>query len=194
MNQEQRHCWILAGPNGSGKSTFAARYLPRMCPGISFLNVDTIAAGLSAFNPSGAAVEAGRIMSARFREHVAAAKVFGFETTLSGRTYEKILTQMKADGWKLSLIYLWIPGPEASLKRVAQRVLEGGHDISLADIQRRHRRSLRNLLHVYTPLCDHVMCMDNRYEGGRPIYLKTSKMHLEVFNDLLYERLWSDAE
>jgi len=51
-----------------------------------FVNADQIAAGLSVFNPEGAAFEAGRIMLRRLDELAASGRSFGFESTLSSRS------------------------------------------------------------------------------------------------------------
>ncbi len=39
---------IIAGPNGAGKTTFATKFLPNEADCPSFVNADSIAAGLSA--------------------------------------------------------------------------------------------------------------------------------------------------
>lgn len=74
---------VISGANGAGKSTLAP-YLLRYTFGIlEYVNADTIAAGLSAFAPESAAVEAGRIMLKRLDELADERRNFAFETTLS---------------------------------------------------------------------------------------------------------------
>lgn len=51
---------IIAGPNGAGKSTLAPLLLRDWLGLMEFVNADTIASGLSAFDPERAAMEAGR--------------------------------------------------------------------------------------------------------------------------------------
>jgi hypothetical protein len=60
--------YVVAGPNGAGKSTMAARILSRYVNCREFVNADVIARGLSAFNPEGVALEAGRVMLQRLNE------------------------------------------------------------------------------------------------------------------------------
>jgi len=55
------HVIIIAGPNGAGKSTTAPAILQGTLGVTEFVNADTIAAGLSAFNPEKAAFQAGRV-------------------------------------------------------------------------------------------------------------------------------------
>jgi len=52
--------YIIAGCNGAGKTTAAYDLLPDVFNTIEFINADEIARGLSPFNPSGVAIQAGR--------------------------------------------------------------------------------------------------------------------------------------
>ncbi len=47
------HVIVIAGPNGAGKSTTAPSILKETLGVTEFVNADTIAQGLSAFNPEG---------------------------------------------------------------------------------------------------------------------------------------------
>jgi predicted ABC-type ATPase len=64
----QPHVIVIGGPNGAGKSTIAPLVLRDYLAVPDFVNADQIAAGLSAYNPEGAAFEAGRIMLRRLQE------------------------------------------------------------------------------------------------------------------------------
>jgi len=83
----KKKCYILAGPNGAGKTTFANEFLPIEAECLNFVNADLIANGLSPFQPSKMAIEAGRLMIERIRECVRKNESFAFETTLSGKGY-----------------------------------------------------------------------------------------------------------
>jgi len=56
---------MIAGPNGAGKTTVAADVLVGALAVQEFVNADTIAEGLSAFQPESVAFDAGRIMLQR---------------------------------------------------------------------------------------------------------------------------------
>jgi len=61
---------ILAGPNGAGKST-ASQLIIRDELGIrDFINADTIARGLSAYDVESVALESGRIMLERLKKQI----------------------------------------------------------------------------------------------------------------------------
>src|SRR5689334_17737120 len=74
---------IIAGPNGAGKSTLAPHLLRDAFDLLEYVNADTIAQGLSAFNPESVAFEAGRVMIKRLHSLAEQQKSFAFESTLA---------------------------------------------------------------------------------------------------------------
>ena len=73
-----------------------------------FVNADQIAAGLSAYDPEGAAFEAGHIMLRRLHALADDGKSFAFESTLSSRTFAVFLAKLKRDGYSVDLCYVWV--------------------------------------------------------------------------------------
>ena len=106
-------------------------------------------------------MKAGRLMLARLRELSRQRADFAFETTLSGRRHANLLDSMRADGYRVYLIYIWLMTPELALQRVAERVRQGGHDVPESDVRRRYRRSIANLFELYLPLADTWIILDN---------------------------------
>lgn len=159
-------CWIIAGPNGSGKTTFALSYLPTIAGCRNFINADLIAAGLSPLEPENNLLAASRIFLQEINAHIAAGENFSFETTLSGRSYLRLIDRLKKQGWRVQLIYLTLPNVETSKMRVAERVAHGGHKIPIADIERRFSRSLSNLLTLFSYHVDYCVCFMN--DGNEP--------------------------
>lgn len=153
-------CYIIAGPNGAGKTTFALRYLPFFTNCDNFVNADMIADGISPINPEKMQITASRIFLKELVGKIESHEDFSFETTLSGRSYLKLVKGLKQKGWNIVLFYLWIPNKEFSAKRVQLRVSQGGHDIPSEAIKRRYRKSLHNL-ELYSKLCDMTYCYDN---------------------------------
>ena len=146
--------YVIAGPNGAGKTTFASSFLPDFVQCNEFLNADLIAAGLSPFAPETQNVRAGRLLLERIGELANQRADFGFETTLSGRTYVKLLSDRKASGYRVMLFFLWLPSAELAVARVANRVKQGGHNVPPDDIRRRYAAGVRNLLQLYRPILD----------------------------------------
>src|SRR4030043_1962026 len=146
MRKKQRStCFIIAGPNGAGKTTFALRYLPQIAGCRNFVNADLIAYGISPFDSLSAQYEAGRIFLREIHANIDKRVDFAFETTLSGRSQISLLKKLKQDGWRLFLIFLWIPDADFSKNRIRERVQYGGHDIPDDTIYRRFPRIIRNL-------------------------------------------------
>lgn len=152
--------YVIAGPNGSGKTTFAKEYLPKFAKCLEFLNAVLIAAGLNPFAPERENVRAGRILLTRIRELTQAGIDFGFETTLAGRNHAKQLSRMKSLGYRIVLIFLWLPDANLAVNRVASRVLQGGHNIPEVDIRRRFDSGLRNFFDLYQALADDWLLFD----------------------------------
>jgi len=97
----------------------------------------------------------------RMRKLVREGTSFAFETTLSGKSYLRLLKEWQAAGWRVTLIYLWLPSPEDSLRRVAQRVRKGGHGIPEETIRRRYLAGLRNMVELYMPMADYARIYNN---------------------------------
>ena len=121
--------YIIAGCNGAGKTTASYTVLPEILECREFVNADEIAKGLSPFNPSSVAIEAGRLMLKRIGELLSAGVSFSVETTLSTRSYINLIQQAQNQGYSVSLIYFWLNSPELAIERVKQRVANGGHDV-----------------------------------------------------------------
>ena len=146
--------FVIAGPNGAGKTTFASEFLPEFVHCREFLNADLIAAGLSPFAPESENIRAGRLMLTRMKELMKVGKDFGLETTLSGRSYVRLFSEMKSLGYHIALFFHWLPSDQLAVTRVANRVRQGGHNVSEADIRRRFVVGWQNLFTIYRPLLD----------------------------------------
>ena len=158
----ERKIIVIAGPNGAGKTTFALEYLPYepACP--IFVNADLIAAGVSPLAPAAAAFRAGRLMLEEIDRHASQGRSFAFETTLAGLGYARRIRRWRRTGYVVKLIYLPLDTPEEAVRRVAQRVQQGGHDIPEAVIRRRFERSATNFRRVYRGLVDSWQVLDRR--------------------------------
>ena len=97
--------YIIAGCNGAGKTTTSFTVLPEMLDCKEFVNADEIARGLSPFQPETVSFQAGRIMLNRIHELLRDGKDFGFETTLSTRSYVSFLKKAQLEGYTILLIY-----------------------------------------------------------------------------------------
>lgn len=125
------------------------------------MNADLIAAGLSPFDPSAAAIRAGRIMLAEIDAHAAAGRSFAFETTLAGHAYVPRIARWRAAGYSVKLIFLSLPSADEAVARVASRVAQGGHGIPEDVIRRRFDAGLQNFRKIYRGCVDYWRLYDN---------------------------------
>lgn len=175
MPQAAPHAVVIAGPNGAGKSTSAPELLRGALGVREFVDADVVARGISAFQPEGVALEAGRIMLRRLRELAAARVSFAFETTLAARGFAPWFQELRHQRYRVHLLFLWLPDADAAIRRVAERVRLGGHGVPEETIRRRYERGLRNFFTIYMAVVDSWRFYDNsaRFEprlvavGGR---------------------------
>ncbi len=164
MTGGEKKIIIIAGPNGAGKTTFAREFLPNEAACPVFVNADLIAAGLAPFAPEVAAVKAGRLMLEELRRHFCAGNSFAFETTLSGKSYLRHIQQWRQAGYRVELIFLQLGSADEAVARVAQRVIQGGHNIPEPVIRRRFATGKENFIQYYAPAVDAWALYDNSAE------------------------------
>jgi len=164
-------CIVIAGPNGAGKTTFAREFLPREAGVIHFVNADLIASGLSPLRPELAARRGGRLVLTELNRLAKAREDFAFESTLSGRTYLRMIRRWKVSGYRIELVFLSLPSVELALQRIAARVRQGGHDVPRTDVVRRFNRSWKNFQSMYRILSDKWAVYDNAGDTPRLLEL-----------------------
>lgn len=145
---------ILAGPNGAGKTTSSRSLLQGVLDVTTFVNADIIAQGLAGFDPESAAWEASRIMLERLDDLASKQQDFAFETTLAARSYARRIADWQSQGYCFQLYYFWLPNADLAVRRVADRVEQGGHHVPEETVRHRYRQSIRNLFDLYLPLSD----------------------------------------
>jgi len=182
--------YIIAGPNGAGKTTFARKFLPEYAECKNFINADLIAAGMSPFSPEAAAVRAGRLMLSEIRFYRQRRLSFALETTLSGRSYLKLIRRLKHEGYAVHFFFLWVNNVDLGLARVKERVAKGGHDVAEAVVRRRFGRSVRNFFVEYRRLADSWYLFDN--SGAIPTLIAFQRAaKLRIMNRNQYRALIS---
>lgn len=117
--------------------------------------------GLSPFNPESVSIEAGRLMLRRINELIKKDESFSIETTLATRSYFRLVEQAHKEGFYVTLLFFWLESPELAVRRVAERVSKGGHDIPTDVILRRYDEGIRNLFNIFIPRVDYWSLIDN---------------------------------
>ncbi|TWU09498.1 Zeta toxin [Symmachiella macrocystis] len=184
---------VVAGPNGAGKSTAAPALLRDFAKVFDFVNADIIAQGLSAFHTDSVAIQAGRIMHTRIHELAEQRANFAFETTLASRSFAPWLKELRASGYLVHLVFLWLPSPEFAIGRVAMRVEQGGHHVPDETVVRRYHAGLNNFFQLYRPVADSWSIIDNSGTGEQtPIALWQENATIEVLQRDIWQKLLDD--
>lgn len=93
---------------------------------------------------------------------------FAVETTLASRIFAPRIARLRAAGYHFNLLFMWLPAPEMSIARVAERVRKGGHDIPEEVIRRRYKAGLENFFCLYSPIADTWRFYNNSVHGRKP--------------------------
>jgi len=184
-----KNLYIISGCNGAGKTTASYTILPEILDCREFVNADEIAYGLSPFNPEGVIVEAGRLMLKRVEELLEREESFSIETTLAARTYVKLVRRAQNKGYDVSLLFFWLNSVDLAIRRVAERVRDGGHNVPEDVIRSRYISGIHNLFNLYANEVDYWTIFDNSESprrlvatGGRQ--RKTKINEPELFNQI----------
>jgi predicted ABC-type ATPase len=181
--------YIISGCNGAGKTTASYTVLPEILGCKEFVNADEIARGLSPFNPSSVAIEAGRLMLQRIEDLLARDESFSIETTLATRSYVNLVRRAKSQDYRVSLLYFWLNSPQLAMRRVAERVSKGGHDIAKSTINRRYAAGISNLFKLFIPLVDYWAIFDNSDTPRRTVASGGLKAKTEIIESVSYEKM-----
>lgn len=185
MEKSQKEIVIIAGGNGIGKTTFAHAFLQEY--DYEFLNADEIARSLSAENPSGKKISAGKLFFHKLNEAVAQNKSLLIESTLSGRYLQKFIGSVRNQNYQITIIFLFAESPEILIERIAERVKKGGHFVPDEDVKRRFVRGKQNFWNVYKDLADSWTLIYNSEGTFYEIALSENK-EIEIFDENLYQK------
>lgn len=153
--------YIVSGCNGAGKTTASYTLLPEMLECAQFVNSDEFAKGLSPYEPEKVPLQASRYMLMKIKYLFRKKQDFGIETTLATRTLLKMIARAQAEGYFVTVLYLWIDSPERAAERVKARVEKGGHNIPAETIVRRYYTGLEYFFNDYMNICDRWILADN---------------------------------
>jgi len=158
---DKKEVYIVGGPNGSGKTTFVKRFLPNYVHVRNFINADDIAQGLSPFNYPSMNIKAGKLMLNLIDEYISKGLPFGFETTLAGKKWIRLIDDLKSNGYTVYIFFLDNVSVDLSISRVKYRVEAGGHAIPEDTMRRRYIRCRNNFINIYKDKADYWFLFDN---------------------------------
>jgi predicted ABC-type ATPase len=156
---------VIAGANGSGKTTLT-KWARAFFQQVANLDPDAAAVDLQARTSGDVSpIEAGKRILALAQGYLNKGVSFSVETTLSGSTYLKMLSEAKRLGYHTRLFYVGTDDLSINVSRIEARVLAGGHDVPIEDQIRRYARSFENLPRGLE-LADDAVLLDNSSDVG----------------------------
>lgn len=157
---------VVAGPNGTGKTSITEQLLlHEWMTGCEYVNPDFIARDqFGDWNSLDCVLKAAR-KAAEIREQcLSEGKSLAFETVLSAPDKVDFIRRAKKAGYFVRLFFVGTDDPSINAKRVAMRVMEGGHDVPIGKIISRYAKSLANCS-LIARIADRSYLYDNSIEG-----------------------------
>jgi predicted ABC-type ATPase len=160
---------VIAGPNGSGKTSITNKILQHeWVENCLYVNPDNIAKDtFGDWNSNEAIMNAAKLSTQMREDCIAEGKSLIFETVLSA--YDKIdfIRRAKEKGYFIRLFFVGTESPTINASRIAQRVMEGGHDVPITKIISRYSKSIANCC-VVAKLVDRAYLYDNSIDFAEP--------------------------
>lgn len=153
---------IFAGPNGSGKSTLTKAVTSSPDFKGEYINADDIAKTLESTIPDRTTRElrAAQVADQRRQTAIAEHRTFAFETVMSTESKVAIMTQARAAGYEVDLVFVTLASPDLNVKRVEHRVAKGGHPVDPEKIRSRYTSAMA-LLPAAVEHSDNANIFDN---------------------------------
>lgn len=158
---------VVAGPNGAGKTSITEQLLRHeWMGGCEYVNPDYIARDEFGDWNAPDAVSKAAVRAEEVRERcVREGRNLAFETVLSMPDKIDFIRRAKQAGFFVRLFFVGTDNPAINAKRVALRVMEGGHDVPISKIIARYTRSLANCS-VAARIADRAYIYDNSVDNA----------------------------
>ncbi len=167
---------IVAGPNGSGKTTTTEQLLKNEWGADSlYINPDNIAQEqYGDWNSADAVLKAAQTATGQRYECLSNGTDFVFETVFSSAEKMDFLRKAKDAGFFIRIFYVCTESPLININRIAQRYLNGGHEVPISKTISRYYSSLKNISEAIK-IADRVYLYDNSTENAAPrLILRTT--------------------
>jgi predicted ABC-type ATPase len=194
MNTPERpRLIVVAGPNGAGKTSITEQLLRHeWMGGCAYVNPDYIARDeFGDWNAPAAVLQAAR-RAAEIRETcLTQGRSLAFETVLSMPDKLDFIRRARGAGFFVRVFFVGTDDPSINAKRVALRVMQGGHDVPIAKIIDRYKRSLINC-GVAVRLANRAYVYDNSVEDclARLLFRTTDGQLVKTYGPI---NAWAQA-
>ena len=156
---------VIAGPNGSGKTSITSKILHHeWLEDSEYINPDNVARDVFGdWNDREAVLKAANYCNDWREKCLAERKSHIFETVMSATDKVDYILRAKKAGFFVRLFFVSTESPTINAKRVANRVLNGGHDVPIPKIISRYDKSIANCI-ALAPYVDRLYVYDNSIE------------------------------
>lgn len=158
---------VIAGPNGSGKTSVTSKILHHeWLEDSEYINPDNVARDLFGdWNNQASVLKAANYCNEWRERCLAERKSHIFETVMSATDKVDYILRAKEAGFFIRLFFVSTESPTINAKRVAQRVLDGGHDVPIPKILSRYDKSIANCI-ILSEVVDRLYVYDNSIEDA----------------------------
>ena len=158
---------VIAGPNGSGKTTITSKILRHeWLEDALYINPDQVAQErFGDWNSPEAVMQAAQYCEQQREQRLARLQSLIFETVLSSEGKVDFIRRAHEAGYFIRIFFVATSHPTINASRIAQRVLEGGHDVPIPKIISRYQKSILNCKRV-AAIVDRVYVYDNSVDDA----------------------------
>lgn len=158
---------VIAGPNGSGKTSVTSKILHHeWLEDSEYINPDNVARDVFGdWNNQDAVLKAANYCNDWRERCLEERKSHIFETVMSASDKVDYILRAKQAGFFIRLFFVSTESPTINAKRVANRVLNGGHDVPITKIISRYDKSIANC-RILSAIVDRLYVYDNSIEDA----------------------------
>lgn len=158
---------VIAGPNGSGKTTITSKILRHeWMEDAIYVNPDQVAQErFGDWNSKEAVMQAVQYCEEQREDCLRSEKSLIFETVLSSDGKVDFIRRAKEAGFFIRIFFVATSHPSINASRIAQRVMEGGHDVPITKVISRYYKSILNCKRCAS-LADRVYVYDNSIDDA----------------------------
>lgn len=158
---------VIAGPNGSGKTTITSKILKHeWMEDAVYVNPDQVAQDrFGDWNSKEAVMQAVEYCEKQREDCLLDGKSLIFETVLSSENKVAFIRRAREAGFFIRIFFVATSHPSINAARIAQRVMEGGHDVPITKVISRYYKSILNCKRCAS-LADRVYIYDNSVDDA----------------------------
>ncbi|MBR6294416.1 MAG: zeta toxin family protein [Lachnospiraceae bacterium] len=177
---------VIAGPNGSGKTTITSKILRHeWMEDAVYVNPDQVAQErFGDWNSKEAVIQAVHYCEKQREDCLLAGKSLIFETVLSSDGKVDFIRRAREAGFFIRIFFVATSHPSINASRIAQRVMEGGHDVPITKVISRYSKSILNCKRCVS-LADRVYVYDNSIDDAdaRLLFRMTDGKLFKLYTD-----------